>query len=176
MKITFEGGNLRDIYEQMHDVLATISRAEGMVLKLVVAAAPEPEPEAAKVKQKVKKPDVAERMAKVRAARKPKPAAEPVHKPVQEPVQEPVEPAAQRIFPDEDPFEVAPPAPVLDMAQMMALKLKTTEDLQAAYAGGKHEQVLQLLKTYGNGAKSFRELTVQDFLPIRAAIDQGALA
>jgi len=56
------------------------------------------------------------------------------------------------------------------------IRVKTTEDLQAAYSNGKHKQVMALLKKYGNGAKSFRELQLEDFVPIRKAIDDGALA
>ena len=35
---------------------------------------------------------------------------------------------------------------------------------------------MALLAKYGHGAKSFRELANEDFLPIKQAIDEGALA
>lgn len=61
-------------------------------------------------------------------------------------------------------------------SEMVAIRQKTIEDLQAAYSGGKQKEVFKLLAEHGNGAKSFRELTVEAFLPIRKAIDEGALA
>ena len=72
--------------------------------------------------------------------------------------------------------------PVVDVdaaptpAEIVAIRQKTIDELQAAYAGGKQKAVFDLLNKHGNGAKSFRELAPEAFLPIRKAIDQGALA
>jgi len=49
------------------------------------------------------------------------------------------------------------------------------EDLQSAYANGFQKEVFELLSRFGNGAKSFRELPPESFVPIREAIDNGAL-
>ena len=75
----------------------------------------------------------------------------------------------------------AAPAPVqkaaapLDPADMVKLRQKTIEELQAAYANGHQKEVFELLSRFGNGAKSFRELPPEAFQPIREAIDLGAL-
>ena len=54
-------------------------------------------------------------------------------------------------------------------------RARTIEDLQAAYANGFQKEVFELLSRFGNGAKSFRELPPEAFVPIREAIDNGAL-
>lgn len=54
-------------------------------------------------------------------------------------------------------------------------RARTIEDLQAAYANGYQKEVFELLSRFGNGAKSFRELPPEAFVPIREAIDNGAL-
>lgn len=66
--------------------------------------------------------------------------------------------------------------PALDPKALVAVRQQTIDDLQAAYASGKQQQVFDLLSKYGNGAKSFRELDISAFPPIRDAIDAGALA
>jgi hypothetical protein len=54
--------------------------------------------------------------------------------------------------------------------------------LPQAHAGEDGERSCHGLKTasllskYGNGVKSFRELSMDAFLPLRKAIDEGALA
>ena len=53
--------------------------------------------------------------------------------------------------------------------------MKVTEELQAAFANGFQKEVFELLSRFGNGAKSFRELPPEAFVPIREAIDNGAL-
>ena len=67
-------------------------------------------------------------------------------------------------------------APPLDPAEVAKMRQKTIEDLQSAYANGHQKEVFDLLGRFGNGAKSFRELPAEAFLPIRKAIDNGALA
>ena len=64
----------------------------------------------------------------------------------------------------------------VDPAEAVKIRQKTLEDLQTAYANGHQKEVLELLSRFGNGAKSFRELPVDAFVPIREAIDNGALA
>lgn len=81
------------------------------------------------------------------------------------------------------PVEKAAPPPQedevfkepLDPAEMIKLRQKTIEDLQSAYANGHQAEVFELLSRFGNGAKSFRELPPEAFMPIREAIDAGAL-
>ena len=95
--------------------------------------------------------------------------------PVKAPEPEP-EPEPEVSFED---MELPPPDPepeeTLTPVQLSAIRVKTTKVLQEAYAGGKHTQVLALLSKYGNGAKSFRELHIEDFVPIQKAIEGGAL-
>lgn len=64
----------------------------------------------------------------------------------------------------------------LTPADIIKIKAKTIEALQAAYSGGKQKQVFAILSKYGNGAKSFRELSMDAFLPISEAIERGELA
>ena len=66
--------------------------------------------------------------------------------------------------------------PPLDPAEVVKMRQKTIEDLQSAYANGHQKEVFELLGRFGNGAKSFRELPPEAFLPIREAIDLGALS
>jgi hypothetical protein len=186
IKVTFEGKTYHDIAVSMTEYLY---ESRGLETEAKPAAAkleelkPKPEP----------KPDTtAERMAKVRAAKARKKAPEPtdlgvfpkgargvVPGPQQPPPSDPRssdeawEEDKQAKLEGPDPFDEPE---TIDPVNLAALRLKTTEDLQAAYSGGKHKQVMALLSKYGNGARSFRELQIQDFIPIRKAIDEGALA
>jgi len=63
----------------------------------------------------------------------------------------------------------------MDPAEVVKIRQKTIEELQAAYANGFQKEVFELLARFGNGAKSFRELPPESFVPIREAIDNGAL-
>jgi len=63
----------------------------------------------------------------------------------------------------------------MDPAEVVRIRQKTIDDLQAAYADGHQQEVFELLSRFGNGAKSFRELAPESFVPIREAIDNGAL-
>ena len=63
----------------------------------------------------------------------------------------------------------------MDPAEVVRLRQQTIEDLQAAYANGREREVYELLARFGEGAKSFRELKPEAFVPIREAIDNGAL-
>jgi len=63
----------------------------------------------------------------------------------------------------------------MDPAEMVKLRQKTIADLQDAYANGHQAEVFELLSRFGNGAKSFRELPPDAFVPISEAIAKGAL-
>ena len=58
---------------------------------------------------------------------------------------------------------------------MVKIREKTFEELRTAYANGHQNEVMELLSRFGNGAKTFRELPPESFMPIRKAIDLGAL-
>jgi hypothetical protein len=77
------------------------------------------------------------------------------------------------------PDMIQPPPPKtaegMDPAEVVRIRQKTIEDLQSAYANGYQKEVFELLSRFGNGAKSFRELPADAFVPIREAIDNGAL-
>jgi len=198
VKLMFEGEDILKICTEMERFLVDVMGAR--------PRAPEqkPEkPEALKPKPKLDphanadaKAAAAERMAKVRAAKAAKnkaPASaaqydkeihlvvehEPKTKAETPPPSDPRssdqawEADKQAKLEGPDPFDEPE---TIDPVNLAALKVRTTEDLQAAYSNGKHKQVLALLSKYGNGAKSFRELQIQDFVPIRKAIDDGALA
>lgn len=143
-----------------------------------------PPPEKPK-KPAADKQAIAERMANMRAIRDAKKAARAAasastklpqeaslaetagDKPGDKPAEKSVEERAQEL--------IDKPRPVLDPAELVVLRTKTIAELQAAYAGGKHQEVLELLSRFGNGAKSFRELQADAFVPIREAIELGAL-
>jgi hypothetical protein len=63
----------------------------------------------------------------------------------------------------------------VDPAEMVKIRQKTIADLQDAYANGHQQEVFELLSRFGNGAKSFRELPPDAFVPISEAIAKGAL-
>jgi hypothetical protein len=114
---------------------------------------PKPDPHA----NAAAKAAAADRMAKVRAAK-----------------------AAKASAPKAEPVEAAPEDPVAekplpDVSEIIKIRQRTINDLQEAYADGHQKEVFELLSRFGNGAKSFRELTAESFLPIREAIDAGAL-
>ena len=63
----------------------------------------------------------------------------------------------------------------LSPEEVVKMRQSTIAELQAAYANGLQKEVFDLLSKFGNGAKSFRELPADAFVPIREAIDNGAL-
>jgi hypothetical protein len=175
VKLTFEGKTFGEILDQMNDVLATFPGPKTVAVPVVEAQGLNPVP----------------------------PVIVPVDKPVEKPVGKPGR-TAKQLENDErlrerarakkeaglKPFEKAPkpsmppevreaPPPKtagdMDPAEVVKLRQKTLEDLQSAYANGHHQEVLELLSRFGNGAKSFRELPADAFVPIREAIDNGAL-
>jgi hypothetical protein len=184
IKVTFEGESIRELYHAMErfleDVMEDAPRARALE-----QAAPPPEVTAKPEKKQDAKPDAKERMAKARAAKVAKKKPEPEQLPKAAIAKPQITPEAVRdevaMRPEKFEDLVLEPDPIdepetIDPVNLAALRVKTTEDLQAAYSSGKHKQVLALLSKFGNGAKSFRELQIQDFVPIRKAIDDGALA
>jgi hypothetical protein len=171
IKVTFEGKTYHDIAVTMTEYLYEsrgLETAEKPAAVKLEELKPKPEPE----KKQDAKPDAKERMAKARAAKVAKKKPEP-KQPEPEPAPEP-EPLS---FEDVVLEAVEPePEPELDPVKLAALRVKTTADLRAAHSNGKHKEVMALLTKYGNGAKSFRELKIEDFIPLRKAIDDGALA
>jgi hypothetical protein len=110
------------------------------------------------------KAKAADRMAKARAAKVAKAKVEPTDLSV-------VPPGAKGVIHEEPPVE----KPLPDVNEIIKIRQRTINDLQEAYANGHQKEVFELLSRFGNGAKSFRELTAESFLPIREAIDAGAL-
>ena len=176
MKITFEGKTIGEVLDQMQDLLNGFSGP-----KVAQGPGPEAEPPgvppvdshvANPVDTPVEKPPVKrERTEKQKAnderlrilaqdklaAKRAKGVLASEPKPVEKP-QPKTETADQ-----------------LDPAKVVAIRQKTIEDLQSAYANGHQQEVFELLSKFGNGAKSFRELPPEAFMPIREAIDNGAL-
>lgn len=183
MRVYFDGP-LGDILEQMADFLACApkinrddvsAKAKKTAIPTNGVQGPGPEPkgvqgatgptagpdDAGAVDKTGDKPveSPADRMAKVRAARGKK-KDEP--KVVEE------QKAAAEPFGEADKKAPSP-------AELVAIRQKTIDELQAAYANGKQQEVFELLSRFGDGAKSFRELKPEAFVPIREAIDLGAL-
>jgi hypothetical protein len=99
---------------------------------------------------------------RLRVAAKAKIAAKKAAKTVSDPMVPPIPPPPKT-------------AEGMDPAEVVKVRQKTIEELQAAYANGFQKEVFELLARFGNGAKSFRELPPDAFVPIREAIDNGAL-
>jgi len=182
IKVTFEGKTYHDIAVTMTEYLYESRGLETAASPAAVKLEElKPKPEELKPKPKVDphknvaaKADAAERMAKVRAAKLAKRKPEPPPSDPRSSDEAAIEAENARIADMEpDPFDEPEP---IDPTNLVALKVKTTEELQTAYSNGKHKQVMALLSKHGNGAKSFRELRIEDFVPIRKAIDDGALA
>jgi hypothetical protein len=194
VKLTFEGEDIQEIIRNMKRVLADIdgitrmargpSReavAEAVASSALKAAVSKPKKQAKSAakpsKAKARSPNriVLTDPGPPEPARPWPPASEP------EPVIPPeVMQAEKSLQPEKFEDMVLEPEPedepeIFDPVKLTAIRIKTTEDLQTAYSNGKHKQVLALLAKYGNGAKSFRELQIKDFVPIRKAIDEGAL-
>jgi hypothetical protein len=166
MKVTFEGNTFQDVLDDMESILAATNMSRRQAATTATTATttakpqgPGPDDAKAQTSGAVDKPETpvdkpVDKMAKVRAARgkaKPAPAPEP------------------------EPDPLAETAKSIDPVKMVEIRTRTIEDLQHAYANGKQQEVFELLSRFGNGAKSFRELTPDAFLPIREAIDLGAL-
>lgn len=178
MKITFEGNGIHDILEQMEAMLrGTLPKKVNYENKNVADAKP--------AKAQGPGPEPLDKLFEDHPS-----MTAPVDKPVEKPAK-PVNPqiakmqAAKAAKKAEREAAAAQPAPApaptpkaaapLDPADMVKLRQKTIEELQAAYANGHQKEVFELLSRFGNGAKSFRELPPEAFQPIREAIDLGAL-
>jgi len=67
------------------------------------------------------------------------------------------------------------PEPSTSPKEMLELKDKVISQLQEAFREGKVQKVREVLNTYGNGAKSFREIDAVLFPDIEKALQAGAL-
>jgi hypothetical protein len=114
------------------------------------------------VDKKARSPKQLENDERLRVAAKAKIAAKKAAKGVSDPMVPPMPPPPKT-------------AEGMDPAEVVRVRQKTIEELQAAYANGFQKEVFELLARFGNGAKSFRELPPDAFVPIREAIDNGAL-
>jgi hypothetical protein len=76
-----------------------------------------------------------------------------------------------------DPKVVTPPEEIVvtQPKEMLELKQKVIDALQAAFRAGKVQKVRDVLANYGGGAKSFREIDAVAFPVIDKAIQSGAL-
>ena len=191
MKVTIKGPNLHNILVQMRGLIeaAKLENISGDVsekakssalpsesyeFKSVGAQGPGPdlfdEP-AAPVDKPVVKPvekaakPVNPQIAKMQAAKAAKKAEREAAAAAPPPVEKPA-PKTQK---------AAPPSEPIDPAEMVKIRQKTIADLQDAYANGHQAEVFELLSRFGNGAKSFRELPHDAFVPISEAIAKGAL-
>ena len=188
MKLTFEGKTLGDILDEMQGMLEKFKPG------VLTAAAPEPVV-----------PKAIDHEAIVQEAKAYMEAPFIVDKPVAKPVEKRVRTEKQlandekmrvaalarvaarrdakaRNTADVDPVKEPaptpfdlPPEPEIDPVEMVKLREKTFEELRTAYANGHQNEVMELLSRFGNGAKTFRELPPESFVPIRKAIDLGAL-
>ena len=180
MKITFEGKTLHDVLDEMENMLVLYSRRTAAAAAAVAQdPGPVPVPEAIvpvdkpvdkpvheQITKSVKAPRTAKQLendARLRARASEKQAKKKAAKPAPAPEAKIVEKKPDDLFREVDP------------AEMVNIRQKTIQDLQAAYANGHQEEVFELLSRFGDGAKSFRELPPEAFGPIREAIDLGAL-
>jgi hypothetical protein len=72
----------------------------------------------------------------------------------------------------------APPEPstsTFDTKALLELKELVINELNARYRKGKVDEVKSFLDQYGKGAKSFRQIDINDFPAMDAAIRAGAL-
>ena len=183
MKITFEGDTIDDIIKQMDRMVEDLVKTTRAFIKSEPATSTTTPPPSVDVfgENPVDKPvenPKRERTEKQKANDEKLRIAALAKKKQPEPVQ--AAPAAKKAAPKPPPPPVEEPEEddeeEIDPADLVKLRLKTIEDLQAAYAGGYQKEVFELLSRFGNGAKSFRELPAEAFKPIREAIDGGALS
>jgi hypothetical protein len=195
VKITFEG-TFGEILKEMEMILGAETGKASMAAGEIAAAPvdalediPEVIPEViptAEAPQKVKKartPKQLENDERLRAAARAKltpPPEEEETAPEAEAPPEKVKKTRKAKAQKSDPMVPPMPPPPktaegMDPAEVVRIRQKTIDDLQAAYADGHQQEVFELLSRFGNGAKSFRELAPESFVPIREAIDNGAL-
>jgi hypothetical protein len=171
VKITFEGKTIHDILEEMASVLAatskntratTVQAVEGPGPDRVANALPANVPVDKPVENPVEKPPEKPKIDRVAAMNKARAAKVAKAE------------AAKNAPPPEPELFEEPKAPI-DPVEVVKIRQKTIEDLQSAYANGHQKEVFELLSRFGNGAKSFRELPPDAFVPISEAISKGAL-
>ena len=191
MKITFEGNTIGEILDQMNDMLTATSKNLLQTVSETPKATALPTATVDAVRQG---PGPAPK-ASVQTANVPvdKPVDKPLDKPPQKARTEKqkanderlreaalAKVAAKKAAAPETtstvgtPFE-EPQGPQVDPVEVVKIRQKTIEDLQSAYANGHQKEVFELLSRFGNGAKSFRELPPEAFMPISDAISKGAL-
>jgi len=178
MKVTFEGPNFHNILVQMRGLLDAAKNISEDVsekpnksgIPSAELQGPGPQPlgdpfneEFAVVDKPVDKPGktVNPQIAKMQAAKAAKKAE-----------REAAAAAPPKAEPEPKKAKAAEP---IDPAEMVKIRQKTIADLQDAYANGHQAEVFELLSRFGNGAKSFRELPPDAFVPISEAIAKGAL-
>ena len=184
MKITFEGNSFRDILDQMQDVLDlsdTPRATPGPDIAAVEAKlrAPWPAPVDKPVEKQAAKPPIVEQ----KRVRTEKQLAndEKLRERAQAKKAAGIKPFT-KAAPKSDPVLPPPPPPPataeslgLDPNEVVNLRNRPITDLPEAYANGHQQEVFELLSRFGNGAKSFRELPPESFVPISEAISKGAL-
>jgi hypothetical protein len=180
MKITFEGKILGDILDEMEAMLLSILKNK----KSSESVSEKPDKRASAPAAKVQGPGPEDLFAEQPSGDKPvdKPvdkSPKPVHPNIAKMQAAKAAKKAEREKAATQPAMKQPPPPKtaegMDPAEVVRLRTKTIEDLQTAYANGHQQEVFELLSRFGNGAKSFRELPADAFVPIREAIDNGAL-
>jgi len=181
MKVTFEGPNFHNILVQMRGLLDAAKNISEDVsekpnksgIPPAELQGPGPQPlgdpfneEFAVVDKPVDKPGktVNPQIAKMQAAKAAKKAE-----------REAAAAAPPKAEPEPKKAKAATLAEQMDPAEMVKIRQKTIADLQDAYANGHQAEVFELLSRFGNGAKSFRELPPDAFVPISEAIAKGAL-
>lgn len=198
MKISFEGNTIRDVVQRIRETLVELEGILGLSttnLNSSVAApvaevqgpgperGPDPVPKAngpvdeageTPVEKPGKKPRTAKQLENDERLRA---AAQAKAKQPQAPSPKTAKPkaAAPEAPPPPQPQQDEMFQEPVDPAEMVKIRQKTIEDLQSAYANGFQKEVFELLARFGNGAKSFRELPPEAFMPIRKEIDNGAL-
>jgi predicted lipid-binding transport protein (Tim44 family) len=156
VKLTFEGQGFNEILDQMAALL------ERSGIKIATETYAHAQPATAQPPEPVQEAIVPEVIA-------------PVDEPVEKPVDKMAKVRAARGKAKVKPAPEHPQEPFSDPADIVKLRQRTINDLQEAYANGHQAEVFELLSRFGNGAKSFRELPPDAFVPIREAIDSGAL-
>lgn len=194
MKITFEGLTIQEIVGQMLGTLANLGNAATLaasrpnaepvagsgpaaftkvqkevqeVLQKISETIPVDAPKRARTEKQLandEKMRVAA-LARIAAKRAARGASDTKAATVEKPVEKSVDKVIATVFAEPEP----------DPSEVVRIRQKTIEDLQSAYANGHQQEVFELLSRFGNGAKSFRELPPEAFMPIREAIDKGAL-
>lgn len=178
MKITFEGETIEDVIQDIEDMARLFKLARGpegpspekvvpeVINSSTIMGGTSQKSETPPTVTKPRTPKQLENDERLRVAAKAKQAEKKAAKAPKPPMPPEVR-------------EAPPPATAESLGllpdEIVKVRQKTIEDLQSAYANGFQKEVFELLSRFGNGAKSFRELPPDAFVPIREAIDNGAL-